>query len=459
MSQLSYPPSRVLRWLLRLDQALPVRSDAEVEAEARQNYRWNFAFSLLDGAFFWFGISFISSTTILPLFVSKLTDHPLPIALLPILGQASWYLPQLFMAGFTEGLPHKKLMVINVGFFTERLPIWLMPFAALISVQYPQLALVLLLVGYGLHNLGAGVIAPAWSDMIARCFPVERRGWYFGFTSFVGTGLGALGALYSGRLLEGYPFPTNFAYAFLIAALMMVVSWFFLAQVREPLQARPAPSGKRGASWQKIRQIVREDQNFRRFLLVRLLGNFSGMGIGFVTLSAIQRWQVADGVVGIFTLMLLIGQTVGTLLAGIVADRYGHKLVLSGGFGANLIAFSLAWLAPDPIWYYAVFVIMGIAMGMMTISGVLAAMEFAPAANRPSYIGLANTSNGIGVAVAPLVGGLLATVGYSTLFALTALAGLATLLALHWWVIDPRHQAAGVGVPDPALNKAANSGA
>ncbi len=449
MSQLSLRRQAVLRWLLRMNQHPPARSDAEVEAEARQNYRWNFTFSMLDGAFFWLGASFISATTILPLFVSKLTDNPLPIALLPLLGQASWYLPQLFTAGFTERLPHKKLMVVNVGFFTERLPIWLMPLAALISLQYPTLALVLLLTGYGLHNLGAGVIAPAWSDMIARCFPVERRGWYFGFTSFVGTGLGAIGALFSGRLLEEFPFPTNFAYAFLIAAVMMVVSWFFIAQVREPLQALPVQTGVRTTSWQKIRAIMASDQNFRRFLLVRLLGNFSGMGIGFVTLAALQRWQVADGIVGIFTLTLLIGQTVGTLLAGIVADRFGHKRVLSGGFIANVLAFTLALIAQNPSWYYGVFVLMGIGMGMFTISGVLAAMEFSPPADRPSYIGLANTSNGVGVALAPLVGGLLATQSYNSLFAATAVAGVVALVALQWWVIDPRHQAATLAASEP----------
>jgi hypothetical protein len=160
-----------VRWLLQLDQPIPARTETELAAEIHQNYRWNFFFGLFDGAFFWFGASFISAATILPLFVSKLTDNPLIIALLPVLGQATWYLPQLFVAGLTERLPHKKAVVINVGFITERLPIWLMPVAALLSLYSPGLALILLLTGYGLHGAGAGIIAPAWSDLIARCFP------------------------------------------------------------------------------------------------------------------------------------------------------------------------------------------------------------------------------------------------------------------------------------------------
>jgi MFS family permease len=428
----------LLRRLLHLDQPIPVRTEAELHAEISQNYRWNFFFGLLDGAFFWFGASFISAATILPLFVSKLTDSPLIIALLPVLGQATWYLPQLFAAGPTERLPRKKPVVINLGFLVERLPICLMPLAALVSLPYPGLALVLLLVGYGLHGLGAGIIAPAWSDMIAHCFPVAGRGWFFGFTAFVGTGLGAISAFFSSWLLETYPFPTNFLYAFLIASVMVFLSWFFLAQVRESVQPPAIHSVSRGATWAKIRRILAGDSNFRRFLIARLVGSLSTMGTAFVTVVALQRWQVSDGTVGYFTIALLTGQTIGTLFAGLVADRFGHKQVFMGAYLVNLLAFWLAWQAPTVGWFYGVFVLIGGGMGMLTVSGVLSAMEFSLPAHRPTYIGIANTANGIGITIAPLVGGLLATISYDWLFLGSALAGLAAVFMFYVQVADPR---------------------
>ena len=81
---------------------------SEFEREVERNYRWNFAVNLLDGAFFWFGLSFISSSTIIPLFVSKLTSSALLIGLIAVIGQGSWYLPQVFTANFTERMPRKK---------------------------------------------------------------------------------------------------------------------------------------------------------------------------------------------------------------------------------------------------------------------------------------------------------------------------------------------------------------
>ena len=46
-------------------QLMQARSEAEVHEEMYANYRWNFAVNLGDGALFWFGLSFISATTIL----------------------------------------------------------------------------------------------------------------------------------------------------------------------------------------------------------------------------------------------------------------------------------------------------------------------------------------------------------------------------------------------------------
>ena len=231
----------VIRRMLLLDRPVARRSEHELTAEAERNYPWNFTVNLLDGATFWFGNNFVSAATILPLFISKLTDSPLLIGLVAVIAQAGWLIPQVFTAGFTEKLSRKKPLVINVGFFLERLPVWLWPVSALIAPYSPKLALVVFFVSYAWHGIGAGAIAPAWQDMIARCFPVKKRGRFFGTTTFVGTGVGAIGAIYAGRILETYPYSFNFFYIFLIGAIGINVSWVFLALTREPEQGVPPP--------------------------------------------------------------------------------------------------------------------------------------------------------------------------------------------------------------------------
>ena len=438
-------PERYLRHaaaaLLQSDRPVARRGDEEIAAEVERNYRWNFAVNLLDGAFFWFGLSFISSSTIIPLFVSKLTDSALLIGLIAMIGQGSWYLPQVFTANFTERMPRKKPIVINLGFFLERLPMWLIVLSAVLAARSPALALLVFFTSYAWHGLGAGMVGPAWQELIARCFPVNRRGRMFGITMFVGAATAAGGAALSTWLLRTFPWSQNFVLIFAISAAAITLSWLALAFAREPEQAVDAPRRDNRQFLAELPTIVRRDHNFRRFLVARSLLALGGLGTGFITVSAIHRWGIADGVVGIYTALSMIGQTAGTLVFGFLADRYGHKLSLEIGALTSALAFLLALLAPSPGWIFAVFFLLGINISALLVSGIMVNLEFSVPERRPTYVGLANTTIGITSMAAPLLGAWLASRSYGWLFGVGTAFNIAALIALHWWVKEPRFAA------------------
>ena len=441
------PLKAVLAWLLEFNRPVPQHTEDELAAEIERNYSWNFAVNLLDGVWFMFGASFISATTILPLFLSKLTTNPLVFGILAVTAQAGWFLPQLFTANLTERLARKKPVVVNLGLFLERIPVWIMVLAAMVAVKTPKLAIVLLLGAYAWHAVGAGVVAVSWQDLLARCFPVNRRARFFGLTSFLGAGAGALGALLSTWLLNRYNFPVNFTYVFIIAAAGISVSWVFIAFTREPAQATTTQRRSSLEYLAGLPDLLHRDENYRRYLVTRLLLALGGMGSGFVTVAAVSRWQVPDKDAGLFTLALLAGQTAGTLVCGFLADRYGHKVCLELGALAGLIGFTLAWLAPDPTWYYAVFFLLGMLSGAILVSGILIVMEFSGPERRPTYVGIANTGVGMVGVVAPLLGTVLARAGYGLLFAASAACYLATLILFHWWVREPRRTKQNATLP------------
>ena len=450
MHQLNSILYRTLRRLLEMDRPVPPRTDEQLAAEVERHYKWNFAVNLLDGASFWFGASFISSSTILPLFVSKLTSNPLPLGLLAVIAQSAWFLPQLFTANAVERLSRKKPVVVNLGLFLERLPVWVIVLAALLSTRSPLLALILFLASYAWFGLGAGVVATAWQDLIANCFPVNRRGSFFGLTSFFGAGTGAMGAALSMWLLKTFPFPTNFAYNFAIAAVMIFISWVFLALTREPLRLVSVRPQSNRQFFSGLPGVLRNDRNFRRFLLARSLMALGGMGIGFVTVAAVRRWQVPDSTVGIYTAVLLLGQTVGNLAFGFLADRFGHKLCLELGIASGALGFGLAWLAPSSGWYYVAFALFGIASSAVMVSGILVVMEFCEPQRRPTYVGIGNTCVGLVSIVGPLIGAGLAEMGYGWLFAVSTGINLVAFALMLGWVREPRHHASDQVGPVPS---------
>lgn len=437
---------RLLAPLLLLNVPVPSRTESEVEAEAARNYRWNFGANLVDGLAFWFGLAFVSSSTIIPLFVSKITLNPLVFGLVAMVAQSSWYIPQLLTAGHIERLDRKKPVVINAGFLLERLPVLFWPLAAYLAADYPIAALAIFIVSYAWHGLGAGMIAPAWQDLLARCFPVNKRGWLFGLTSFAGTGAATLGAGVSSRLLRDFAFPINFVILFAIAATAILLSWVGLAFVREPVQAVPHERKLQGAGWARMRETVRKDRNFRTFMGARMALVLGTMGSGFLTVMAVERWDVADSVVGIYTAILLLGQTAGNLMAGLIADRIGHKVPLVIGGIAQVMGYLLAAQISSPTGMYLVYALVGFGVGINIVSGVLIALEFSTAERRPTYVGLANSAVGIASGLAPLLGGWIAGFGYPGLFLVGAGISAAALLWLQLGVADPRYAPIYTGV-------------
>jgi MFS family permease len=407
----------------------------------QHHYRWNFTVNLLDGATFWFGYSFISTSTILPLFISKLTDSVFPIGLLSVIASAGWFLPQLVSARITEESKRMKPIVVGWGIFLERLPVWVILIAAVLSGVFPSIALILFFFGFTWHTIGAGMVAPSWQSLLARIFSPEKRGSFLGLTMFIGAGTGALGSLLSAGILERFDFPSSFIILFSIAAGFVTISWIFLSLTKEPDLPIEPEKREWPAYFLDLRRILKHDRNFRRFVITNMLITLGSMGLGFLTISAIKRFDITDSTVGIYTLIMLVGQTFGNLVLGWMADHFGHKLSVEIGTLAACLAFLIAVLAPSPFWYYVVFALMGIQLSSGVVSGMLLVMEFSDTERIPTYAGLANTTRGIIGLLAPLLAAQMAEISYILLFSICAVVTLAGVILLRWWVREPRWHA------------------
>ena len=415
-------------------------ADSTLECEIERNYRFNAVVNVLDGTFFWFGSSFIAARTILPLYVSHFTDSKLVLGLLSTIAAAGWLVPQLFTANWVQRLPRKKIGVVNVGLFTERLPILMMALTAWLFARSPTLALVAFFVCFAWHVGGAGAVAVSWQDMIAKIIPLDRRGRFFGITNFGGTATGVLGAMAATWLLAHHDFPYGYVRCFAAAAVLIFTSWIFIALTREPAQVNREPAVSQQEYLRRLPSLLRGDLNFRRYLVSQIVASLGGMAGGFVAVYAVQRWQLSDSQAGGFTTSMLIGQALSNLLFGVLADRKGHKLVLELSTLCGVLSVGLASLASAPAWFYAVFALSGASVAGFMLSGIMIVFEFSTSDLRPTYIGLSNTTIGIVSAVAPLIGGLLAgVVGYQALFAVACTIGAASLALLRWTVRDPRH--------------------
>jgi MFS family permease len=415
-------------------------STSAVQQQIERNYRWNFLVNALDGASFWFGMSFISSTIILPLYVSHFTDNLLLIGLIPFITTAGFLLPQLFVANAVERAPQKKFFPAVLGLFLERLPLFLLaPAAYFLVASQPILALVVFFALYAWHCFGGGVIIVGWQDMIAKIIPVEKRGRFFGITNFVGNGAGILGALAVPFVLHKFTFPLDYVISFTIAATLIFISWIFLSLTREPAVHSSKPPVSQLDYMRSLPKILRRDRNFRLYLLSQIIFSFSGMAAGFLVVYTVQTWDLTDTEASSFTFALQIGLALANLFFGFLADRKGHKLSLEICLALSVLSLVLAIFAPSPLWFFLIFFLRGAVNAGSFVSGISIVYEFTDAESRATYIGLANTIPGIAGSIAPLMGGWLAgAVSYQAMFIISAIIGAISWTLLRFGVREPR---------------------
>jgi len=412
----------------------------------RRAYRWNFTVMGLDFSIFLLGISFVSAYGVMPLFVQHLTPSNLALGLIQAVRSLGASLPPILVAPYTERLRRKKPFLLTMTTF-ERLPYLVLAVATpLLAATHPTALLWLFFIMIGIATLFGGVGGPAWIDLIARMLPADWRGRFFGLAGAFGGLLGVAGAAGAAALLQRFSWPNGFALCFACTSICLVVSFVFIAIGREPAPTSTKILEPDRGYWRRLPALVRADRNFARYLLATALITAAGMGASFYTVDAKRTLHLSDAAAGIYAVVLLATSTVGNVLWGYAGDRYGHKRVVEGGAVCTGLAGGLALLARDSsagvVGYVLVFALVGLATSGIQLAGLTFAVDFAPAEQRPTYVGLANLAAAPFSFIAPLAGGVIAnTAGYPAVFALTTGLALAGTLIVLLLVVDPRMHA------------------
>jgi MFS family permease len=416
-------------------------SDREAfERQVEANFRWNFGANLWDIIFITFGLNLVSQTTIMPLLVSELTDSKLAIGLIPAIYSLGYLLPQLLTANFSEGLRVNKPFVMLLGGLGERVPYLLIGLVVLwLAEPAPTLALILFYLLLATTATSNGMATPAWFSMIAKVIPVHRRGLWSGVARSLGALLGIAGGAFSGQLLSNWLFPQNYGYLFLVAFAFVAISWLGLAANREPPSPTVKPRTSLASYFKRLPAVLRRDSNYVHYLVSQSMASMGAMASGFFMVYGKENVAGAVEQVGILTAILVATQAVMNLLWGLLADRRGHKIVLTAAAVAMAVTALVGWMASSLPWLWATFALLSISTSANSVSRMNIILEFCEPEDRPTYIGLTNTLLAPAQTLAPIVGGALATwLGYRGMFLVALVVSLLGSLMLIVWVREPR---------------------
>jgi MFS family permease len=389
--------------------------------------------NILDGAFFGFAIGFASFTTVIPLFISQLTDSAILIGMAGSIHVMGWQLPQLFHSTRVRRLSRFKPLVL-VMTIHERLPFFGL---ALLAWALPNLsvglALVLLFLLLIWQGFGGGFTANVWQSMIAKIIPSSWHGGFFGLQSAAVNLLASVAAVAAGWVLERYPSPLNFTICFLMASIGMVISFSFISLTREGDHMPAIRSGERPQLWGDVKRILTQDSIFQRFLTVRVILQLGMVAFTYYAVYTVGELGVSAAQVGWMTGILIFCQVIINPIFGRLGDRRGHCLVLFLGALAALLSAGLAgWATSLPTWYI-VFILAGVANVVAWTTTMILSLGFGNPEDQATYIGLSNTLLAPATLLAPFIAGWgIEAFGYPTTFRATAvILSIAGLLSFN----------------------------
>lgn len=427
---------------------------------AASDLRRNFNLLVLDGTFFMAGSAFYDASTVIPAFVSTLTDSQLVIGFVATMRSIGWFLPQLVVANLTQGLRRKSRLII-INSLLQR--VGLVAMAAITyfyAADNPALALALFLPVFILSSLSEGINGVPWTDVVANTIPAERRGRLFGYQQVYGGVLALLGGLLVRHILQAAPYPDRYAILFLCTAFGFLLSIVSFMGVRE----KPSPEISRRQTlaiyFRSLPGIWRGNRSFVKVMGARFCMAFIFLSQPFFVIHARQNLGVDIGTLGFYVSAQMLGSLVGSAIAGHLSDRQGSRRVVIATLctaflapaSALLMTAVYSWGATGigAALYPLVYFFMGSTFGAGYIGFTNYVIDVAPPGERPTFIGLMNTLLAPFAFLGTVGGALAALLGYQAVFAVSAcfgLVGVVLALRLH----EPRLSVAGAGPDLPGL--------
>ena len=126
---------------------------------------------------------------------------------------------------------------------------------------------------------------------------------------------------------------------------------------------------------------------------------------------------------------------------GLLADRFGRKLLYTYGFAVFTLGSVLCGLAPTLGWLIAARVLQGLGAAMLQANSVALIVESLPLRLLPRGLGVQGAAQAVGLALGPAIGGLLLALGgWQLIFLVNLPAGLLGIALA--WVLLPRSRTA-----------------
>jgi len=392
--------------------------------------RHNLIMHIADGSIFAFGIYFVYAFTIIPVFIQQAGGNSIEIGSVPVLWIMGLSFPQLFFTNvdFTE--KSIKSFVLKYAFLSRVMYLVIALFTFFIlNILDRSIGVLLLLFLYFLTAAVGGIPIPGWFHLLSKTIPVKLRGRLLAVRQLIGSILALAAGSFTILILSAIHFPFNFAMLFLVAFIVMMISFFFLSRIKEDEEFYPEDTVRTVTNkLRAVKFILKTNLPFRNFLIADALVSICITATAFYPVFAMKEFNLPSSYAGTITIVATLGMIMGNIFLGYLADISGHKINLVILSIASLLASLTAIIANNIVAYSIVFFFVGIAISVLGISRLSYVTELCSPRERQFYIAMLNTISAPFSTFGIVAGAIIGFLNYKSVFFIyILLAGISTV--------------------------------
>lgn len=416
------------------------RAEQAYQLQVRRNLTRNYIVHLTHGMLGQTGFRLLNAPTFLPAYLLLLSDgSTMAVGLGLALQSLGNMLTPLIGASLIE---HRKRVLPLAFIFGGVMRFSVLGIALSGLFFAPSVALICIFAWLLVFGLCSGVQGVMFNFLMSKVIPVNHRGRLTGLRNFLAGITSAGVALAGGTYILGEtPDPTGYSYTFVLAFGLTMCGLLTLLAMKEPQPPTTRPNQPLRERMGHIPELLRGDRAFTRYFLARSLATAGRMAVPFYIIYAGTSLALTGANLAIVTVAFTLSATASNLAWGLLADRFGFRLVFLAGI-ALWIAATLGLLMSSGLMLIGtMFALIGAAVQGFQSAAMNLTLEFGNRADLPLRIAIANTTAEFSGAVGPLLGGGIAALfGYSALFgvsiAFLAAGGAMVLL----FVPEPRQR-------------------
>ncbi|BAC17827.1 hypothetical protein [Corynebacterium efficiens YS-314] len=269
-------------------------------------------------------------------------------------------------------------------------------------------------------------------DVQGKTITKGRRGLINGRATAIGGGVGLAVGLAITFLLDTDSPPWVLAATVIASSFSWLIASFIFAGIREPdtrEKALPRDPEEKNRWWKDCVDLLVEDVNFRKFVIVRSLMLVTALSTAFIVTLAAEAGQDITAL-GFFVIASGLASMVGGRISGIWSDRSSRDVMAGGALLGSLVLFALVASAQwspstvNVIAFPAGFFLVNLAHTAIRVARKTYVVDMAEGDQRTRYVAAANTLMGVILLVVGAISGAVAMLGTSWALIFLAVIGL-----------------------------------